>query len=186
MRLIGITGKARSGKDTAASYLAEKHGLIRYSFANPMKEAVKVMFGLTEDHVNGDLKETVIPWLGVSPRRILQTLGTEWGRDTIRNDLWVVLAQRQWEIISVATEHTFHGGMIIPDVRFEDEAAFIRENGGTLVHIQREGAQQIEAHKSEAGVEFRLGDWLIKNNGSIQELHKELDREWLGQIPDAP
>ena len=183
MRLIGITGRARSGKDTAAGYLSHQHGLVRYSFADPMKAAAKAMFGLTEDHVNGHLKETVIPWLGVSPRRILQTLGTEWGRETVRNDLWVVLAQRQWEIISVATEQTFHGGMIVPDVRFEDEAAFIRENGGTLIHIQREDAQQIEAHKSEAGVELRFGDWLIKNDGAIADLHEQLDREWLGVCP---
>lgn len=167
MKLIGITGKARSGKDTAAKVLIEQRGLIKYSFADPMKDGVKAMFGLTDEHVNGNLKEEVIPHLGVSPRRILQTLGTEWGRGMIRSDLWVSLAQQKWEVIQAATDDTFHGGMIVPDVRFEDEAAFIRENGGTLIHIIREDAQEIEGHVSEAGVEWRQGDTRIRNNCSL-------------------
>lgn len=172
MNLIGITGKARSGKDTAAKVLIEQRGLIKYSFADPMKEGVKVMLGLTDEHVNGDLKEQVIPELGVSPRRILQTLGTEWGRDIIRSDLWVVLAQQKWEAIKAATEETFHGGMIVPDVRFEDEAAFIRDNGGLLIHIERKGAQEIEGHVSEAGVEWRKGDARINNSGTLADLKR--------------
>ena len=172
MKLIGITGKARSGKDTAARVLIEQRGLINYSFADPMKEGVKVMFGLTEEHVNGELKEQVIPEIGVSPRRILQTLGTEWGRDIIRSDLWVLLAQQKWEAIKAATEGTFHGGMIVPDVRFEDEAAFIRDNGGLLIHIERKAAQEIEGHVSEAGVEWRKGDTRINNSGTLADLKR--------------
>ncbi|ARM83971.1 deoxynucleotide monophosphate kinase family protein [Marinobacter salarius] len=172
MRLIGVTGKARSGKDTVAKALIERFGLVKYSFADPMKEGVKVMFGLSEDHVNGDLKEQVIPSIGVSPRRILQTLGTEWGRDIIRNDLWVVLAQKKWEAVKQATDETFHGGMIVPDVRFEDEAEFIRSNGGTLIHIERDAAQEIEGHISEAGVKWQKGDARVKNNGTLTDLKR--------------
>ena len=177
MKLIGITGKARSGKDTAASYLAHKHGLIRYSFATPMKAAIKAMLGLSDRHMDGDLKEAEIPWLGVSPRRIMQTLGTEWGRETIREDLWVVLAQRQWDQVSNPTEDTFHTGMIVPDVRFEDEADFIRRNGGVVIHIKRDAAAQIESHKSEAGVRVCAGDLVIANNGTLADLYHVLRRE---------
>lgn len=174
LKLIGIAGKARSGKDTAANYLAHKHGLIRYSFATPMKAAIKTMFGLTDRHVDGDLKETELPWLGVSPRRIMQTLGTEWARDTIRQDLWVLLAQREWQQMKEPTDDTFHAGMIIPDVRFEDEADFIRRNGGLVIHIERDSAPKIESHKSESGVQPVYGDPIILNNGSLDDLYRAM------------
>ncbi|RKR79189.1 deoxynucleotide monophosphate kinase family protein [Marinobacter nauticus] len=182
MRLIGIAGKARSGKDTVAAYLVKKHGLLKYSFADPMKAGIKEMFGLTEQHVNGDLKEIVIPWLGVSPRRLMQTLGTEWGREMIRPDLWVMLAQRQWDQIRQPTADTFNGGMIVPDIRFEEEAAFIRRNGGLVIHMFRDDLQLVEAHKSESGVCFMDGDWLIENNGTIDDLYNELSREFIGRL----
>lgn len=174
MKLIGITGKARSGKDTAASYLAHKLGLIQYSFATPMKTAIKAMLGLSDEHMDGDLKDAKIPWLGVSPRRIMQTLGTEWGRETIREDLWVVLAHRQWDQINSPAEDTFHTGMIVPDVRFEDEADFIRRNGGLMIHIKRDAAARVEHHKSEAGVRVCAGDLVIANNGTVNDLYRAL------------
>lgn len=182
MRLIGIAGKARSGKDTAAAYLVEKHGLVKYSFADPLKSGIRAMFGLTEEHVNGDLKETVIPWLGTSPRRLMQTLGTEWGREIVRPDLWVLLAQRQWDHLKLATDDTFHCGMIVPDIRFEEEAEFIRRNGGQVIHLMRDELELVEAHKSEAGIRFQRGDWLIENNGTIEELHQALEDDYLGRV----
>lgn len=185
MRLIGIAGKARSGKDTAAAYLVAQHGLIKYSFADPMKDGLKTMFGLTDEHMNGSLKETEITWLGVSPRRLMQTLGTEWGREIIRPDLWVMLAQRQWDRVKWPTEDTFHGGMIVPDIRFEEEAEFIRRNGGLVIHLFRDELETVEAHKSEAGVRFMDGDWLIENNGTIEDLHAELEADFLGKVRKA-
>jgi len=169
MILIGVTGKARSGKDTVAKMLIEDLELMKYSFADPMKEAARVMFGLTDEHVNGDLKETVIPELGVSPRHILQTLGTDWVRDMIR--LWVVLAQRRLDAIRELGPASFCNGLIVPDVRFEDEAMFIHDNGGILIHVVRDGAPKVEAHRSENGIEFQEGDILIDNNGSLEDLH---------------
>lgn len=171
MRLIGIAGQAGSGKDAAAAYLVEKYGVTRYSFADPLKEGVKTMLGLTDEHVNGALKEKVVPELGVSPRRIMQTLGTEWGRDTIRHDLWVLLAEKRWR----AMQGESCGGMVIADIRFEDEADFVDRNGGLVVHLVRTDAVQVEAHQSEAGIRFRSGHAGIENNGSLADLHRQLD-----------
>lgn len=186
MRLIGIAGKARSGKDTAAAYLVQKHGLVKYSFADPLKAGIRAMFGLTEEHVNGDLKETVIPWLGTSPRRLMQTLGTEWGREIVRPDLWVLLAQRQWDHLKLATDDTFHCGMIVPDIRFEDEADFIRRNGGLVIHLFRDDAQEVEKHKSESGVSFYPSrDLAVLNNGTIEELHEKLEAGFLRKVGEV-
>jgi hypothetical protein len=168
--LIGITGSARSGKDTAADFYCDSFGFIKYSFALPLKEAIKVMFSLNEEHVNGDLKEVVLDDLGVSPRYLMQTLGTEWGRNTVNNDVWLLAAKRNLQN-SPALDNL---GVVIPDVRFENEADFIRENGGLLLHISRENKVQVLNHASENGVSIKPGEHCIENNGSIDDFYCQL------------
>lgn len=165
--LIGISGRARSGKDTMADMLVTNFSYEKYSFAKPIKDAVKVMFGLTEDHVNGHLKEEILPDLGVSPRFLMQTLGTEWGRGMVNQQCWLLAAQRMVE--------QQINDLVIPDVRFENEANFIRKNGGVLVHISRDSAEQVRAHASEAGVSLMPGDVQIDNSGSLVELREKLE-----------
>ena len=76
--LIGISGKAQSGKDTLGKYLCDEYRCLHYYFAKPLKEGAKVMFNLTDDQIAN--KEVPIePW-GISPRKIYQVLGTEVGR----------------------------------------------------------------------------------------------------------
>ena len=170
--LIGITGLARSGKDTAADFYCKNLCLVKYSFAQPLKEAIKVMFSLNEDHVNGDLKEVVLDDLGVSPRYLMQTLGTEWGRNTVNNDVWLLAAKRNLDELSALDNL----GVVIPDVRFENEADFIRENGGVLLHISRENKEQVLSHASENGVSFKQGDQRVENNSNLYDLRCELTK----------
>ncbi len=170
MKLVGITGKARSGKDTAADFLCSSMGYSKYSFAKPIKEAVKVMFGLTEHHVNGHLKEVVLSDLGVSPRFLMQTLGTEWGRETVNKNVWLLAAQRQIDNLKAFG----NGFIVIPDVRFENEASFIRKNGGLLIHISRDNCDKVLAHDSENGVAFMPHDVQVLNNGTVSDLHSHL------------
>ena len=171
MKLIGITGRARSGKDTAADYLCNSVGFKKYSFATPIKEAVKTMFGLTEDHVNGHLKETVLHDLGVSPRFLMQTLGTEWGRQTVNEQVWLIAAQRQLDKLGMFG----NGCVVIPDVRFENEATFIRNNGGLLIHINRPNCEKVLEHESEKGVAVMPYDVQIINNGTIKQLFNQVE-----------
>lgn len=166
MTLVGITGRARSGKDTLADFLVSECAFTKYSFAKPIKEAVKVMFGLTEDHVNGHLKEVVLPDLGVSPRFLMQTLGTEWGRQCVNEDVWLLAAQRNIEQLG--------NRVIIADVRFENEASFIRKNGGVLIHVVRDNCEQVLAHASENGVSFVKGDVQLSNNGSLGDFYVKI------------
>ena len=85
MRLIGIAGQARSGKDTLASYLLDNlDGVwLRSSFADPLKEMLRAIGVDCSD----DAKAVVSDVYGVTPRHMMQTLGIEWGRHTIDNDI---------------------------------------------------------------------------------------------------
>jgi hypothetical protein len=82
MILIGLHGKAHAGKDTVGQMLVG-YGLDRVAFADPIKRMLIEGLGLTAEHFDSPLKEEPIPWLGKSPRQLMQTLGTEWGRDLV-------------------------------------------------------------------------------------------------------
>lgn len=181
--LIGLAGLARVGKDTAARHLMVQHGLSVYAFADPIKRALCAMFSFPRSHFDGDQKEVVIPWIGQSPRRLMQTLGTEWGRELVASDLWTRICAKDVEFdIEIRDGYAVDGlgddpwrGGVVSDVRFENEADWIREQGGVVVHILRTDARLVAGHKSEAGVRRVLGDIAIVNNGTEAELFDRLD-----------
>lgn len=161
MRLIGIAGKARSGKGTAANYLLEKLGddWSSASFADPMKAMLSVIGVDCSD----EAKDLPRNQYGVSTRHMLQTLGTEWGRDRNGNNFW----------IDVFARSNAGQCVIVPDVRFENEADLIREHG---VLICIEGRGGIDGnHVSEQAVSIKDGDIVISNDGSLAELYAKLD-----------
>ena len=160
--LIGITGRARSGKDTVANFIIAAIGGYRYSFADPIR-AMLVPLGVDmSDPYWQARKEEPIPALGVSPRRMMQTLGTEWGRQLINPDLWLIMAHQRL---------LQHGsGMVISDVRFDNEAAWIRKHGGRIIHVFRPDTKAVEAHASEDGIEMQDTDVRLFNSGTLEDL----------------
>lgn len=75
--LIGLVAPKRSGKDTAANYLCSSYGFKKYNFADPLKRGIGEIFGLTYNQLDGDEKEIIDPFWGVTPRELLQKIGTE-------------------------------------------------------------------------------------------------------------
>lgn len=160
--LIGIAGKARSGKDTVASFLVASLGGYVYSFTDPIRGMLKQLNIDMADPFWQGRKEQVIPAIGVSPRRMMQTLGTEWGRELINPNLWLLMAHQRL---------LQHGpGMIVTDVRFENEATWVRNAGGLIIHVHRPNAAGVEEHVSEAGIAPDPGDVQLFNNGTLDEL----------------
>jgi hypothetical protein len=104
----------------------------------------------------------------------MQTLGTEWGRNTIHPDFWVIIAAQKIERL---LGHSYRQGTIrlqavIDDVRFGNEAEMIRAYGGTIVHIERPGLTAVEAHASEA-LDFEP-DYAFVNGGTVEDLERWL------------
>jgi len=170
-KLIGLAGLARSGKDTFAEYLSqalhfEGNGFFhKYAFADPLKRSASEMFGIELSvFYGGDEREKIDPHWGISPREMLQKLGTEGGREIFGHDLWIKRAAYVYKKDS--KQH-----FLITDVRFEDEASWIRDNGGIIIHISREnGKAEVLSHASETGVEIKPEDIVIDNNGSLRDL----------------
>lgn len=179
--LIGITGVMNAGKDTVANLIIalRPRELNRYSFATPLKAGVKAMFGWTDEDIeNRQKKEAIDPRWGFSPRTAMQKLGTEYGRDCLRPDIWVHAAQNR-HLLSLEAGK----GTIITDVRFENEAAWIRSQpDSVLIHVINpdHDYRATPVHASEVPVIFVLGDTLIVNDkkAGVEALRVALEKHW--------
>jgi hypothetical protein len=165
--LIGIAGKAGVGKDTAADALVPL-GYSKRAFAGPLKTMLIAAGILTKAETEDrELKEKTLGWCNRSPRQLMQTLGTEWARNCNGDDFWLKLAARDLQQST--------GGIVYTDIRFENEADFIRRNGGLVVHIFREGLKPVTKHPSEMGASYRKSiDVFVTNNDSVADLHNAM------------
>lgn len=159
--IVGLSGRMGCGKSTVASFLAAEYGYQRHRMAGPLKAMLKSL-GLTDDHIEGHLKEKPCALLGgKSPRHAMQTLGTDWGRHMIHPDLWV----NAW----AATLPS--GNVVCEDVRFGNEAEAIRKAGGIVIRINR-GNPDEPGHISEL-MPFEA-DYTIRNDGSVIDLNRKV------------
>ena len=167
-RLIGLYSHAPgSGKSTVAGMLRSYK---RLSFADPLRKfSAQILSSLG---YNGlaclkDKKEDKIVEIGVSPRQMMQTLGTEWGRSCVHPDLWIMVA-------AGAVEKQLKRGrnVVIDDVRFPNEAEMIRRLGGELWLIDRPGVHYDGDHSSEGALADVLPDAVVHNSGTFSHLRE--------------
>ena len=169
-RIIGLWSPAPGcGKSTVAQLLCQRHGHIRLSFADPMKW---LLVSMLQAAGYSDNEARRIPWedkaapldrLPGAPtmRHLLRTLGTEWGRDYVHQDLWVQV----WREQALRLPR-----VVADDVRMPNEAAMIRELGGALWEIRRPGHADTSGHRSEAGLPGVTFDRVITNDGTLADL----------------
>lgn len=149
--LLALSGRAGSGKSTAAAVLQE-NGYELVKFAGPLKDMMRALYaysGLTakeiEDRIEGRLKEQPDSFLcGNTPRRAMQTLGTEWARDMLGQDLWVEAWKR-----AVTRLRESGVPVVVDDCRFANEAAAVRSLGGEIVMLQGRSSNVADSHASE-------------------------------------
>jgi hypothetical protein len=168
-KVIGLCGVAGSGKSTAATLLVERRGFSARPFAWPLKRMLRAL-GVLDVALYGprEAKERPIECLGDrSARHAMQTLG-DWGRGSMGEAFWV----DAWRRSIAGTGH-----VVADDVRFPNEAQAIRDLGGIVIGIERDGAgdRVNPGHISEA-VDRIVCDVVIVNNGSLDDLLRELDR----------
>lgn len=171
--LIGLAGPARSGKSTAADHLVRNHLLEHYAFADPLRSGLMEIFNLDPDDFEGAKKEQPVDWLGRSPRELMQSMGTEWARQMVHPDVWVKIAEQNLNFMQNSLSDVV--GIVVSDVRFENEAEFIRQRGGTIVHISRPDAAAVNPHVSEAGIQVKQPDLIVRNTSDREHLRYQID-----------
>ncbi|MEY2688780.1 MAG: hypothetical protein RL375_2978 [Pseudomonadota bacterium] len=181
--LIGIAGRAGSGKTAAANYLEQQYDLQAAAFAEPLKDLLEQMFldrGVDHAHLHEPgLKTTPIPqFYGLTARQLMQRIG-DWGR-SIDAEYWVdQLAHRLGMAApAVADRFPIHDRIVISDVRYFNEAAWVAARGGVLIRLTRDSAGPAGTHSSESQIDRLLVHWDVRNNGpTLDHLHAEMD--WL-------
>lgn len=176
MIVVGLNGRAGSGKSTVASHLVGEHGFEALAFADPLWAMLEVV-GVDSERVAHDRQykdHHVLPDIRKTPRELIQTLGTEWGRQLVHPDLWVIIARRQIE-----AHQRLHGPisrLVFTDVRFDNEAAFITGLGGKIWHVNRPTATGAGAHTSERGIDLKYVHRGIANDSTLTALYEIVDK----------
>lgn len=145
--IIGLLGPAGSGKTTLSSELLKLHPTaIKLSFAAPLRDML-VALGVQREWM-ASKKLDPIPWLGNhTPRYLLRTLGTEWGRNMVSDTIWADALVRE--------ANSKNAPVIVDDIRFDNEAKVLRQHGALLLLMHCDGRGFNYAHASEEG----LSDW---------------------------
>ena len=173
VKIIGMVGPKGVGKTTFANQLANHTGCQAavLSFADPLRVMAMAMGIESKQLVLPELKHEVIPELGVTPRHVLQSLGTEWGRKCIHPDVWVWAMQRQIER-HVAEYHGSGDVLIfIDDCRFANEAQWILNHGGMLIEVERDGVEYTGEHSSEMPMPEEIQDEMFAVDVSAGDKH---------------
>ena len=158
--LIGVTGTARHGKDTVADHLVSHMAFTKASFATAVKEFAINQFGLTREECYREKTE--------KSRWILQSIGNGC-REEFGDEIWIEKLSQQIG----ALERT-----VISDVRYLNEAEYIRKMGGYIIRVERPDAPAIECgadHPSEMEMGSIVPNFSLHNDGSLAQLYSRLD-----------
>jgi len=191
-KLIGLTGFMNSGKGTVGDYLVSKHGFKTASFANSLKDATAAIFAWPRHLLEGNTKESRI-WRetkdeywskklekDVTPRWVLQHLGTDVLRNHFIDSIWI------WSLEKYLGDST--DDIVITDVRFTNEIKLINSLGGKIWWIKR-GEMPIWYDEFVVDKSIMLSkytnvhsseyDWLGQNENIILDNNKDLEHLYL-------
>lgn len=161
-------------------------------WADSLKDMTCIAIGCTREQLEDiDFKNTGIKDLNnITPRTILQSLGTEWGRDMIHNEIWVNALMSKYKCISCDMKLPFEDGIahvewdtcvmpnwIITDTRFPNEAKAVTDKGGINIRLTRNINDNDNAllHSSETSIDNYKFDYIVDNkDGNIENLIRDI------------
>lgn len=186
--IIGLSGYARSGKDTVADILVKEAGFIRVAFADKLRQALYALNPIVWRERTYDGGNHPIGWrtvylqeiidqhgwdgvkateYGPEVRRLLQRMGTEVGRNILGEDIWVDAVLRSIDVTK---------NYVATDCRFTNEAKAVTRKGGQVWRITRPGVEPANDHISEIGLDTWPWDAVILNDGSLDDLREKVLR----------
>jgi hypothetical protein len=191
--IIGLSGYAKSGKDTVADIIIsiDSNQWVVKKFSGKLKQIASLLTGIDINKFEDqDFKDQIMPlewveqWVEgttkyykiMKVRDFLQKLGTEAVRDGLHKNAWVnALMYDYYGIYDIDTDVTNMPNWIITDCRFPNEFEAIRQAGGVVVRISRDGVKPVNAHPSEIALDGFDFDYVIENNGSLEDLKRSVN-----------
>lgn len=197
LRVIGLGGYLRSGKDTVADHLVKHYGYTKLFMSDPLNQAMLTLnpwvyvpdlyrYGRFQNESGETVAlpneferyQTVHEALGYTEakklgevRRFLQKLGTDVGREMIDKELWTKLASK-----SIAKVLLDGGRVVITGMRFPNELGMISNLDGTNLWVHRSGLEAAASvHASENSVQPQDFDQIIYNSANLQTLYENVD-----------
>lgn len=176
--IVGVIGHISSGKSTVAKHLV-KRGFKEYQFSSKLKDITAVLFNWNRSMLSGDSiesriwREQVDPYWSnkfrrdITPRSMLQTIGTDVFRNHLDDKIWIWMMER--DILDNDSN------IVISDCRFPNEIEMIKDLGGIIIKVSRDGSL-INSHSSEKQVDELSYDHLIENNSTLEDLYRDIDR----------
>lgn len=183
-KLIGLCGYAGAGKDATAALL-RMVGYRRVAFADQVREEVgyaidrsrypkgtpEILRNLLDGIV--DTREVDAKPTSSRMRKILQLWGSEFRRAQ-DPEYWTKVAHRKIQDILLRGE-----GVVVSDVRFENEVALVEALGGVIWKVVRPGLTS-DGHQSEEGVDRIIPSLTLENSGTLLDLAEKVQGElWL-------
>jgi hypothetical protein len=180
-KIIAICGAKRSGKDTLAHYISYKYLYQKIAFADPLKEAVNVLFQFSPEQTgDSDLKDVIDKQWGITPRRALQFFGTEVLQYKIQELLPNIDRKFLANALVSSITRNDYDHHVISDMRFVHEYEAVKKLGAFVIHVDRPSIEEnyyhdVQAHCSE--VEYRNipYDLHIKNDQDIATLIQKFE-----------
>lgn len=194
---ICISGYEGSGKDTVATMMVNEFKFVHHSFADNLKKALCIIFGWDFILLQGSTPESRI-WReqvdvywekelnkpGLTPRKVLQWVGTDVMRDHFDDGIWIKSLKKK---LITSSDH-----IVISDCRFPNEIDMIRSIGGIVIRVVRDEpswkplydqVKDIDTLYKEHGIHpcetalvaYDNYDYVIKNDGTLEELHEKID-----------
>lgn len=184
--IIGLSGYAKSGKDTVAEIIQELQPSIWQvkKFSGKLKIIASLLTGIHPDKFEDqEFKQSTLgkEW-GMTVREFLQKLGTDAVREGLHTNAWVnalmadyheqEVVERLGDYISRVTPPS---EWIITDCRFPNEAQAIKDKGGVIVRIDRPGIAPVNAHPSETSLDNWDFDFKIANVSDLIALKQSVE-----------
>ncbi|AZE47755.1 deoxynucleotide monophosphate kinase, putative [Pseudomonas chlororaphis] len=149
----------------------------------PIRLAAQAFFGLSDAQTWDVAMESEIdPFWMMSPRQTFQLV-----ENLCEKHIPVYRDTRsKLPVVTPSINHTkskLADIIIIKDIRFENEAEYLRSHNGCIWHIIRPNAEKVQSHSSEFGIKIKNGDLVIKNSGTLEELEQQVQSAWSNILP---
>lgn len=180
IRLIGCTGRKFNGKDSLGNHIIRSRNAIRVAYADLLKKIAEELFGFTYEQLYGNEKEIEDKFWKVTPRKVLQFIGTDLFREQLHlimpwigKDIWVKAVEKKILDIWKNNENQV---VVITDVRFDNEVDAVKNLGGIVIRVNRPSVNtDVDVHPSEINIEKLDADINIINDGTLDDLYEKFE-----------